>query len=172
MSRYKFTPEIVAEIIRRFPHENTQQLANDIGCGVRTLYGKVRDLKLHKTKEFIAEWYALKSKLMSAADSQNTPNNRPIGTIHKDCNGLSIIKTGARKWPFLKHVRWEEKNGKIPSGCVLICKSQNYVNTNPDNWECITRKELLMKNSVRNLPPELIEICRLKGQLKRKINER
>ena len=47
----------------------------------------------------------------------------------------------------LKHlVEWERKKGKLPKGHCLWCIDGNKMNTSPDNWELITRKENLKRN--------------------------
>lgn len=41
-----------------------------------------------------------------------------------------------------------------------------------DNIECITRRELMARNTVHNLPAALKEVVQLSGVLKRQINKR
>jgi hypothetical protein len=51
-----------------------------------------------------------------------------------------------------------------------------FINGNRDdlrieNLDCLPRRELMRRNSVHNLPKELVQVVRLKGALQRKINE-
>jgi len=71
----------------------------------------------------------------------------------------------------LKHLHeWEKINGPLPSGHCLWCLDGNIKNTNPSNWELITRRENLNRN-VHYKPVEYIRAKKLITRIKKKINE-
>lgn len=70
-------------------------------------------------------------------------------------------------WKLEHHLRWERTRGPIPPGHALVFKDGNRKNIRISNLELITRKELRHRNSIHVLPPELQEVMRLNGAIKR-----
>ena len=69
----------------------------------------------------------------------------------------------------LKHiVEWEKINGDLKKGYCLWCLDGNVKNTNPENWELITRKENIHRN-VHSLPDELNRAKRLLTRLNKEL---
>ena len=86
---------------------------------------------------------------------QTPPNGcAPIGEIrirydHRDRNGAPYkwIKTEMpNKWRMLHVVIWEEKNGKVPKGCIIRFADGDTMNCSLDNLILTTRAQ----HSVRN----------------------
>lgn len=67
---------------------------------------------------------------------------------------------------------WEAARGPIPPGHALVFKNRDRADIHLDNLECITRRELMRRNSVHNLPAPLPQVIQLLGALKRKIRRR
>ena len=177
MTIFKFTPEKLAMLIEKYPHEDSQKLADELGCGIGTLRNKVHKLQLKKSDACAAERYAkhgrnLKGKIPMS--NSNKPiagwNKTAIGDIRKTYDGYMKIKVAPGKCRLLHQVNWEAKFGKVPKGSVLSAKDGNTCNVDPDNWICQTRKEIFLQNSIHNLPPELAELCQLRAKLERVIN--
>lgn len=104
----------------------------------------------------------------------------PVGTVVKSHDGYWKRKVSEdaprgmsrRNWVWLHRELWEQHHGPVPPN-----HSVRFVNGNPDdirldNLELVHRRELMKRNTVHNLPPELAQVIRLKGQVVRKINER
>lgn len=58
-----------------------------------------------------------------------------------------FIRIALNKWVELQRYNWEKKYGPIPKGMRLWCKNGDRLNCEPDNWELITRKENVLRNS-------------------------
>ena len=106
---------------------------------------------------------------------QNGHNWMPIGATRK-IDGYVYLKVGderrvayTRNWRPIHVIRWEETNGPVPAKHALVFKDGNRENIELDNLELITRSELMRRNSIHNLPAELVEVIQLSGALKRKI---
>ena len=101
-------------------------------------------------------------------------NTQPIGTIHqrKDTGGKMYlyIKLADSKWQLLNRYTWEQHNGPIPKGMVVVYKDGNYLNNDINNLLMITKKENMARNTIQRLPKELQEVIRLKCKLIKKIN--
>jgi hypothetical protein len=102
-------------------------------------------------------------------------NTQPIGTIHqrKDTGGKMYlyIKLADSKWQLLNRYTWEQHNGPIPKGMVVVYKDGNYLNNDIDNLLMITKKENMARNTIQRLPKELQQVMRLKCKLINKINK-
>lgn len=111
----------------------------------------------------------------SAVDVPTGKNHykwQPVGTIRKGENGMLKIKSheGVRPWPNLSNYNWEQVNGKVPAGHMIIFKDRDISNADISNLECIPMSENLSRNSIHNLPEEIKEVIRLKSRITRKIN--
>ncbi len=104
----------------------------------------------------------------------------PVGTVVKSFEGYWKRKVAEnaprgltrRNWVWVHRELWEQHYGPVPAGC-----SVRFLNGNPDdirieNLELVHRRELMRQNTVHNLPPELVQVVRLRSQVVRKINER
>lgn len=71
---------------------------------------------------------------------------------------------------------WIEANGDVPAGHVLRFKDGLKTNVleeiTLERLELITHAENLRRNSIYRLPPELQQVCRLRGILKRAITRK
>jgi hypothetical protein len=112
-------------------------------------------------------------------------NWKPIGTILADTEGYLRIKiregipgaaTGfgnTKIWPLLQRHVWEQNNGPIPPAHAIVFKDGKRSNCAIENLECISRGELMRRNSFRtNYSPELQQVIQLRGALNRVIRRR
>ena len=99
-------------------------------------------------------------------------NTQPIGTIHqrKDTGGkmYQYIKIADCDWQLLNRYTWEQHNGPIPKGMVVVYKDGNYMNNDINNLLMITKKENMARNTIQRLPKELQQVMRLKCKLIKK----
>jgi len=62
-------------------------------------------------------------------------------------DGYLEIRITLGKYVHKHRHEWEKVNGQIPNGLILVCKTDNKLNSHPDNWELITRAENMNRNS-------------------------
>ena len=77
---------------------------------------------------------------------------KPIGTerISKDGYIERKIHDGQpiqSRWRAVHVIRWEQQNGPVPDGHCLKCLDGDRTNTDPENWECISRALLPRLNA-------------------------
>lgn len=78
----------------------------------------------------------------------NQPHNTKYDGAERICkDGYIEIRIRKGKYVHKHRLEWEKVNGKIPEGLILVCKSENKLNSHPDNWELITRVENMNRNS-------------------------
>ena len=90
-------------------------------------------------------------------------------------NGYTLIKVDEiAEWRELHKVVWEEKNGPIPEGHVLIFADGNKQNCSIDNLLLVTKAENVTMNkySLRSSDAELTKLGVLTARLFFKIHER
>lgn len=108
----------------------------------------------------------------------NKPHTwRPVGSERIDREGYLVRKisdTGVKNddWVELHTYVWTQNNGPVPEGHVVIFKDGNKRDFSLANLECISRGELMLRNSVHRLPKEIAELVQLRGALNRQINKR
>ena len=100
-------------------------------------------------------------------------NTQPIGTIHqrKDTGGKMYlyIKLADSKWQLLNRYTWEQHNGPIPKGMVVVYKDGNYMNNDITNLMLLTKKENMARNTIQRFPTELQSLIKLNCKLNKKI---
>lgn len=122
----------------------------------------------------------------AAAATQFKPGHRPQTWVPVGSTRLSkdrtlqvkLTDTGytPRDWVPLALLVWEAAHGPAPAGHVVVARPPLRIPTNPlaicaADLECITRAELMRRNSIHaRLPKPLVEVARLRGALKRQIN--
>lgn len=112
-------------------------------------------------------------------------NYVPIGTekIDKKRNVLMRKVTDnpeifpAQRWRPVHVMAWEEANGPIPTGSIVVFKPGRKTFTaaeiTADRLEVVTLAENMRRNSLHTrYPPEVKELIRLKASITRKINTR
>lgn len=100
-------------------------------------------------------------------------NHVPVGTKRKATIGQWKVKVAEPdEWRFVHRMNWEEAHGPIPRGKVLRFKDGNQDNCDLSNLELVTRREIMARNTLHNLPAPLPQLVMLRAAVVRKINRR
>lgn len=102
-------------------------------------------------------------------------NWMPVGSERVTHDGYlqrKLTDTGypPRDWVAVHHIVWKEAGREIPKGYRLVFKDGNKLNVTLDNLELVSIADLMRRNTIHNLPPEVREVIHLRGALVRKIN--
>lgn len=102
---------------------------------------------------------------------------KPIGSerISKDGYLERKINDGMplqKRWRAVHILDWEAVNGPLPAGHAIAFKDGNKNNRALDNLECITRAELMRRNTYHQYPKEIARVVQLRGAITRQINKR
>lgn len=104
------------------------------------------------------------------------PEAYGIGALRVNTDGYIDMKVreapGALAWRQLHLILWEDVHGPVPRGYCLRFKDGDRLNVELDNLECISRAELMRRNTIHNLPAPLKSAIQLLGKLKRRIREK
>ena len=116
----------------------------------------------------IKEWWFKKGHIPK--------NLRRVGAERINVDGYIEIKTEAtkisQKWKLKHRMIWEQENGEIPQGYVIIFKDGNKLNTDIDNLMLVSRKVLAVMNKSRLYKSGYRETAALIAELKIKANEK
>lgn len=104
------------------------------------------------------------------------PHNwQPIGSIRSNDGYLEkkITDTGStlHDYQALHHIAWIEAYGPIPDDHCVIFRDGNRENFEPENLECISRAELMRRNTIYNYPPDVVSSIRALAGFKRIIRK-
>jgi HNH endonuclease len=122
-----------------------------------------------------------------SAETRFAKGNRPhtwvpIGSLRINSDGYLDRKVNDLPGP--SHVRWhpvhrlvwEAAHGPTPVGHVVVFKPGRRTTVEADIMldaiELISRRELMARNTMHNMPKPLVELMRLRGRLTRAINDR
>lgn len=123
-------------------------------------------------------WY--RGRMRETQFKKGAPNSRtmPIGALRL-IDGYVYRKISAVphvaytvNWRPEHALIWIAANGPIPPGHALAFKNRDRFDLRLENIECITRRELMARNTIHNLPAPLKKTVQLLGTLTRKINRR
>lgn len=87
-------------------------------------------------------------------------------------DGYTEVRVSERVFKLKHRMIWEEANGPIPPGMIVIFKDKNKKNFDINNLELITRAEGVNRNRYTQYPPELRNLIKLNNKLKKKLNEK
>ena len=101
----------------------------------------------------------------------------PVGSERVTKAGLLQKKVsdtgyGSRDWQSVHSWLWVQNYGPIPEGHIVVFRDGDRKNNKIENLEMISRGENMRRNSIHNLPEELVDVCRIRGVLNRHINKR
>lgn len=99
---------------------------------------------------------------------------KPIGS-ERTVDGYlqrKVTDTGypPRDWQPVHVLLWTSHHGPVPAGHAVRFKDGDRTHIALDNLELISRAALMARNTLHNLPPELIETIRARSALVRRIN--
>ena len=75
-----------------------------------------------------------------------------------------------RDYVAVHHLVWAEHYGPVPAGHAIVFRDGNKNNFNIENLECVSRAELMRRNTVHRYPKEIALAVQLRGALNRKLN--
>jgi len=106
----------------------------------------------------------------------------PVGSYRIDPDGCLQVKysdepgSPTRRWMGVHRAVWEAAHGPVPAGHVVVFKPGRFTTQleeiTLDAVELVSRAELMGRNSIHQMHPQLAEVSRLRGTLKRAINQR
>lgn len=102
---------------------------------------------------------------------------QPIGTERVNADGYrdrKVTDTGypPRDWVGIHRLMWMEAYGPIRRGYSIVFRNGDKADIRLDNFECLSRADLMKRNTVHNLPKPLAQLVQLRGALMRQINRR
>lgn len=102
---------------------------------------------------------------------------QPIGTERLSKDGYRERKVNddlplQARWRAVHLVLWEAANGPVPQGHVVVFVNGDKTDIRLDNLALVSRRDLMRRNSVHNLPQPLAQTIQLLGALRRQIRKR
>lgn len=102
----------------------------------------------------------------------------PIGSTRL-VDGYVYIKVAAVQnvpytvnWKPLHVLEWERVNGPVPKAHALRFINGDREDIRLENIECVSRAELMRRNTIHNMPKPLKDVIHLRGALERQIRRK
>ena len=157
----RWTDDDIALLRAFYPHSHVHALMKLYSGKHRNkaIIKKASNLGLGKTSAYLTRKYALERTYAELGRSRKTTKGR-----------IQILVNG--KWRNLSHLIWERYHGvKVPKGYTIYHKDGDYDKVEIDNLALEHRREILLRNSINNYPPELRQTIKLNNKITRLINE-
>lgn len=102
-------------------------------------------------------------------------NYKPIGSERISKDGYIQRKVNddmplQRRWRAVHILIWEAANGPLPAGHAVSFINGDKRDLRLENLRLVSRAEMMSRNTVHNLPPEVVEVVHLRGVLSRRVN--
>ncbi|WP_341674993.1 HNH endonuclease signature motif containing protein [Niveibacterium sp. SC-1] len=102
---------------------------------------------------------------------------RPIGHVRTTKEGYlerKITDTGVTRRDYrpIHHLMWLEAGREIPPAHALVFINGDKSDLRLENFELVPRAELMRRNSIHRLQPELREVIHLRGAIRATITKR
>lgn len=178
-----------------YPDSSNEQLARLLGRTNSAIKNRANTLGIHKSEEFNKAvnrktrfskgqqaWNKGKphpsserSRETQFKKGEKPKNWVPIGAERITKEGYlqrKITDTGVTRNDFIPvhHLVWIEHTGRpVPDGYALIFKDGDRRNFAPENLELISRADLMRRNSIHRLPPEVTSQVRVLQGFNRKL---
>ncbi|WP_313489396.1 HNH endonuclease signature motif containing protein [Stutzerimonas nitrititolerans] len=186
--------ELLSEYWKTLP---LGEVAQRMARSTSSVYNRVQKLKLKRTDEYKAitgcgrikkgdrPWNAGLKGWQAGGRAKATqfkpghkPSNtwRPIGAERTSKDGIlfrKVADTGVKKadWKAVHQLTWEEHNGPLPEGHIVVFVDRNRENMDPGNLIAVTRAENMRRNSIDRYPPEYRSTALTLGWFRRKLNK-
>lgn len=102
---------------------------------------------------------------------------KPIGTERISKDGYLERKINddlplQARWRSVHLIEWEKANGPLPKGFAVCFVNGDKTDRRLENYALVSRRDLMARNTIHNLPPAIKGAITVLGQLKRRINEK
>ncbi len=169
MIRY-WTPASDEQLIKVYPFNTNKELSKHLGRTISSIRNRATKLSLvkeidnggcfkksqtpwNKGLNFIAGGNSSSTQFKAGREPHNTTHDGAISIRGKEGERYKHIRIANRTWVLLHRYEWEKKKGKISEGMILRCKG-NVMDTDPGNWELITRAQNIRLNENRKAQSE------------------
>jgi hypothetical protein len=148
---------------------------NIVGCSYADMATKLRDKFGISLTSFQVNSFLKRNKMRNGRDTRiqknNIPHNlgkkiwwssattfktgnrpwhtRAVGEERVTMYGDTEVKTGEHKWKPKRVLVWEEHNGALPKGLIVIFADKNKTNFAPENLLAVSRAEIAVMNALK-----------------------
>lgn len=188
-------------LVKRFADTHTAVLARELKRSYGAVAQHARLIGLKKSAAFYASAMARRTRFVKGqpswnkglsyqpggrcAETQFKPGQKPktwvpVGTEVVDEEGYLKRKVrddapkgmSRQNWVFVHRALWEQHHGPIPRGHAVVFRNGDKSDIRIENLELVTRRALMARNTVHNLPKPIAQLVQLKGAVMRQINRR
>ncbi len=178
----------IADLVKNYAEERTADIAVRLGRSPGAVRVMAHVHRIKKTRRRTGNsttwrrghkaWHAgqkLAPGRMTST-SQYKPGNVPVnilpaGTVVHRGDGYLWKKISdnnadcKKNWRLVHVLLWEQHNGPLPDGMIVIFKNRNKTDIRIANLIAITAAEKMLRNSIHNFTPEVREVHKARARL-------
>lgn len=163
--------------IMRFLNKNGLEIPKEL-VQERILNSRKKKGDIPFNKGMKQQEYMSKEAILKTTKTRFKKGNRPHNTKYDgaiveraDSKGrvYKYFRIREGHWVLYHRYIWEQTNGEIPEGYIIVFKDNNTCNTQIDNLEMISLEENMLRNSKLHYPKEVIPSLVLINQLEKKL---
>lgn len=182
------------QLVELYATTDNKLICQLLSKNIRQIYNKANELKLKKTKEYLKEYGQqfrtgntatqfkkgqrawnkdMKGLQLGGVATQFKKGRLPHNTKeigYRSYRDGYLVERTEKGFEFVHVLLWKKHFGEIPKGLFVVFKDRNKNNIDINNLELIDRAENMRRNTMHNLPAELLEVIHIKKTLTRKIN--
>lgn len=121
-------------------------------------------------EEYMSQQAIERSRSTTFKKGNEPMNTKHDGYIRISRDGYEEIRVTKGKFVHRHRLIWEQNNGPIPKGMIVVFKDKNPRNLTIDNLELITRAENMKRNTIQRYPQEMVSTLKALGKLKKTIH--
>ena len=161
------------QILKEYLIRPIAHIANDIGVRPMAITRLLRRKGLKVPRNIAKKWTADNGKRNRFKKGHDVSKIK-IGEIRSHMKKgycYQYVKVSRNKWKLRQHIVWENENGKIPEGYIIVFKDKNIHNFELSNLKLISKAENMLTNSVHNYPKEVIPTLVVLNEIKHKLKD-
>lgn len=137
----------------------------------------------NKGTHWTAGGRSVETRFKKGRRPEESHNYRPVGSLRVTQDGILEQKVTddqsvypARRWVSVQRLVWEAAHGPIPAGHSVVFKNGErttvFEEISVDRLECLSRADLMRRNTLHRYPKDIQRAIQLRGALMRQINKR
>ncbi|MBA1299356.1 HNH endonuclease [Pseudomonas carnis] len=172
--RVRWTEAEDATLRSLYPDNNPEVLAQALpGRTYSSLITRAHTLGVGKSQKYLRE-AGVSSMKLGVERYGKELWEKPIGATYDNGDRTLVKVASPDVWRPLHNQVWEQANGPIPEGLLVVAKDGNLKNVDLQNLCLRTFSEHVVRccPNYRHLPEEIVDILHLQNEIKKEIKRR
>ena len=172
--RVRWTKEEDETLLKLYADAKPDKLAKQLpGRTLSSITNRAHTLGVGKSQKYLRE-VGISSMKLGVERYGKELWEKPIGATYDNGDRTLVKVASPDVWRPLHNQVWEQANGPIPEGLLVVAKDGNLKNVDLQNLCLRTFSEHVVRScpNYRHLPEEIVDILHLQNEIKKEIKRR